>query len=299
MDTQENGLVTPTLQTKREALGLPDRQSVDVALAFAEIARKDLRASRILYLNKLYPQAVFELEQAVEKSVKGVGLLMNLVTPSRESLTHEAGHSTVLRILLGRRERLARLAKNLGALAASEGLKEGRDLLLKLGVPPGIPESSEMESNLKDETNAKEEADYIARLKSNDLWKITLEADPRRPPNTAILKMLENAESRWTSLDRLQRKFEQKLAPRMSDPETLEYILNVYGRAFPEIAPLSLVTMWHERETRYPPLEGTDYWDPGRYVLSSGLVKLYPRLMKHAKRLCEGAVRGASAARAV
>ncbi len=292
-------MTSPAFPTKKEALGLPDRQSVEVALAFAEIANKDLRASKVLFLNKLYPQAVFELEQSVEKAVKGVGLLMNLIKPTREGLTHEAGHATALAILLGRRERLAHLMKHLGTLAGSEGLREGRDLLLKLGVPPGIPDSSEMEAKLKDETNAKEEGDYISRLKSSDLWKITLEANPARPPNTAILKMLDNAESRWASMDRLQRKFNQKLAPRMSDPEVLDYILNVYGKAYPEVAPLTLVTMWHERETRYPPLGGSDYWDPGRYTASSGLVRLYPRLVKHTRRLCDGALEGARSARGV
>ncbi len=292
-------MAIPASPTKHEALGLPDRRAVGVALAFAEIAKKDLQASRVLYLNRLYPQAVFELQQSVEKSVKAAGLLMNLLRPPGEGLTHESGRPAVLTVLLGRRDRLARLMKNLGALAASEGLKEGRDLLLKLGVPSEIPDSTEMESKLKDETNTREEADYIARLRSDDLWKITLEADPDRPPNTAILKMLESAESGWASLDRLQRKFKQRLARRMSDPEVLEYILNVYGRAYPEVAPLTLVTMWHERETRYPPLDGSDYWDPARYAASAGLVKLHPRLVKHAKRLCDGALGGARAARSI
>lgn len=285
--------------TKREALGLPDRQTVEVALAFAEVARKDLRASSLLYQNRLYPQAVFELEQSVEKAVKSVGLLTSLVSPTREGLTHESGHATALTILIGRRDRLARLMKNLGALAASEGLKEGRDLLLKLGVPPGIPDPPEMEAKLKDETNAKEEADYIARLNSNDLWKITLEGNPSRPPNTSILKMLDGAEAGWASLDRLQRKFKQKLARRMSDPEVLGYILNIYGQAYPEVAPLTLTMMWHERETRYPPLTRSDYWDPAKYTASAGLVKLYPRLVKHTKRLCEGSIGGARSALAV
>ncbi len=288
-----------TSTSKREVLGLPDRQSVEIALAFAEVAKNDLKASRVLYLNRLYPQAVFELEQSVEKAVKAVGLLTSLVSPTREGLTHEAGHATALTILVGRRERLSHLVKNLGALAASEGLKEGRDLLLKLGVPPGIPDPPEMEAKLADEANAKEEADYIARLKSNDLWKITLEADPRRPPTSAILKMLDGAESGWASLDRLQRKFKQKLAPRMSDPEILRYILNIYGQAYPEVAPLTLIMMWHERETRYPPLNGSDYWDPARYTPASGLVKLYPKLFKHAKRLCDGTLSGARSARAM
>jgi hypothetical protein len=154
-----------------------------------------------------------------------------------------------------------------------------------------------METRLRDEAIASEEADYIRRLKSQDLWKITLESDPARPPNTVILKLLSEAEAQWNSLDRFQRLFEQKLAPRMSDPDTLRYILNIHGRALPEVAPLALVTMWHERETRYPPLDPSDYWDPGKYTASSGLIRIYPRLHRHAKRLSDGALAGARSAR--
>jgi hypothetical protein len=233
----------------------------------------------------------------VEKGTKAIGLLLSLVRPTSEDLTREGGHAALFAVLLRRRERLAQLRRNLGALAASEGLKEGRELLMKLGLPMGIPDPSEMETKLRDETVASEEAEYIRRLKSQDLWKITLESDPAKPPNSAILKLLSEAEAQWNALDKFQRTFEQKFAPLMSDPDILGYILNVYGRALPEVAPLVLITMWHERETRYPPLDGSDYWDPSKYTASSGLIRIYPRLHKHARRLCEGALGGARSAR--
>ena len=280
----------------REALGLPDRPAVRLAVSFARVAKGDLRASKVLYDGKLYPQATFCLQQSVEKSVKAVGLLLSLVRPNREDLAKEVRNAVIFGILVRRKERLAQLRTHLGVLAASEHLKEGKELFLKLGLPWGIPDPQEMEANLAKEEAAKEEVERVRTLKAGDLWKITLDFNPNRPPNPAILKLLDDAEAQWKPLDRFQRGFEEKFASMMSDPETVRYITNVHGKAFPEVAPLALVTMWHERETRYPPVDGQDYWAPERYTMKSGLVRMYPRLYRHAKRLCDGAYDGARAA---
>jgi hypothetical protein len=280
----------------RVALGLPDRPAIKLALSFAKIAGTDLRASNLLYGRALHPQSVFYLQQSVEKSVKAVGLMLSLVRPNKEDLMQEVGHATIFGILIRRNERLVQLRKNLGVLAASEHLKEGKELFLKLGLPWDIPDPREMEARLLSEQAAKREVEILRSLKPGDLWKITLEFNPNRPPNPAILKLLDDAESQWNQLDKFQRLFKKSLASLMSDPETVRYILNIHGKAFPEIAPLAFITMWHEMETRYPPIDGSDYWAPERYTAKSGLVQLYPRLRKHAKRLCDGAYAGAQAA---
>ena len=283
------------MPSRKDALGLPDRAAVKVAISFAKIAKADLRASNVLYTRKLYPQSMFYLQQSVEKSVKATGLLLSLVRPVKEDLTRE-GHATIFGILIRRGERLSQLRRNLGFLAASEPLKEGKELLLRLGVPWAIPDPKEMEAKLVSEQTAKAEVERLRDLKPRDLWRITLELDPRRPPNDAILKLLDDAEAQWKPLDRFHRLFVKKFAYLMSDPETVRYIINIHGKAFPEIAPLAFITMWHEMETRYPPVDGSDYWSPDRYAASSGLVRLYPRLHKHAKRLGDGAYAGARAA---
>jgi len=289
-------MVEAQFPSHRVALGLPDRPAIKLALSFAKIAGTDLRASNLLYGRSLYPQAVFYLQQSVEKSVKAVGLMLSLVRPIKEDLAQEVGHATIFGILIRRNERLVQLRKNLGVLAASEHLKEGKELFLKLGLPWDIPDTKEMEARLMSEQAAKREVEILRSLKPGDLWKITLEFNPNRPPNPAILKLLDDAESQWNQLDKFQRLFKESLASLMSDPETVRYILNIHGKAFPEIAPLAFITMWHERETRYPPIDGSDYWAPERYTSKSGLVQLYPRLRKHAKRLCDGAYVGAQAA---
>jgi HEPN domain-containing protein len=289
-------VTSPALPSAREVLGLPSKRGVEIALAFAEIAKKDLRASGILYQNKLYPQATFELQQSVEKAVKAVGLLMGLVRPVKDDLAREVGNASIFSVLIRRHERLAQLRRNLGVLAASETLEEGRELLMKLGLPGGIPDSSEMRGKLMDEQTAREEVDRLRSLKPRDLWRITLDFDAKRPPNPAILKLLQEAETQWKPLDKFERIFEKKFASIMSSPETVRYVVNVFGKAFPEVAPLAFVTMWHESETRYPAVDESDYWDPGLYTLRSGLIRMYPRLSKHAKRLCDGALVGSRAA---
>jgi hypothetical protein len=290
-------LIDQPVPSRRELLGVPDRRGVEVALSFAETSKKDLLASRVLYAKKLYPQAVFELQQCVEKGVLAVGVLSGLASPTREELVGDGSRQAVFAILLHRRARLSQLRKNLGYLASSETLEEGKDLLMKLGLPLGIPDQSTMNDRVKEEVAMKGEADYLSNLKPDDLWKITLEFNPAKPPNNAIVKLLEESELEWSPLDRFERTFEKKFAPMMSEPETVRYVVNVYGKAFPEVAPLALVTMWHGKETRYPPTDHSDYWDLKRYNARSGLIRMYPRLAGHAKRLCEGGVTGARAAK--
>jgi HEPN domain-containing protein len=289
-------MTSPAYPTSREALGLPSKRGIELALAIAEIAKRDLRASGVLYEEKLFPQATFELQQSVEKAIKVIGLLMGLVRPLRDDLTLDVGHASVFGTLVRLPERLAQLRRNLGVLAATETLEEGRELIMKLGLPGGIPDASEMRSKQLGEQMARRELDRLRSLKPRDLWKVTLEFNPKKPPNTAILKLLEDAESQWKPLDKFRSVFEKKFASMMSDPETVRYVVNIYGMAFPEVAPLALVTMWHDSETRYPPVDDADYWDPRMYNSRSGLIRLYPRLTKHAKRLCDGALAGARAA---
>ncbi len=49
-------------------------------MVLLEIAKKDLEASRLLYENELYPQALFYLEQAIEKVFKGLSVALEIIT---------------------------------------------------------------------------------------------------------------------------------------------------------------------------------------------------------------------------
>ena len=49
---------------------------------YFEISKKDLEVSKFLYDNKYYPQAIFHLQQAVEKAIKSCGYKYNLIDNS-------------------------------------------------------------------------------------------------------------------------------------------------------------------------------------------------------------------------
>lgn len=56
-----------------------------------EIARNDLEASKCLFERELYPQAVFYLQQSVEKATKSFGLLNDVI--KEEELKNVVGHN--------------------------------------------------------------------------------------------------------------------------------------------------------------------------------------------------------------
>jgi len=59
--------------------------------SFLFIALEDLDSSIVLYHRKHYPQSVFYLQQAVEKAVKSLGLLFEIV--SEDDLQRKIGHN--------------------------------------------------------------------------------------------------------------------------------------------------------------------------------------------------------------
>jgi HEPN domain-containing protein len=62
-----------------------------LAKEYLEIAKRDIEASKLLYEHQRYAQATFYLQQATEKTVKGVMLASGLTTPERaRAVEHDA-----------------------------------------------------------------------------------------------------------------------------------------------------------------------------------------------------------------
>jgi len=59
-------------------------------LKLLEIAKNDLEAAECLFERKLYPQAVFSLQQSVEKAIKSYGVFMGVIS---EKEAKEFGHN--------------------------------------------------------------------------------------------------------------------------------------------------------------------------------------------------------------
>jgi len=73
-----------------------------------DIAKQDLEAARSLHEKKLYPQAVFYLEQAVEKAAKSMGLYQNVIS---EDELKDIGHESIeiyVRVVEGLKNKVIR-----------------------------------------------------------------------------------------------------------------------------------------------------------------------------------------------
>ena len=58
--------------------------------ALFDISRQDLEASKLLFENKFYPQAIFFLQQSVEKATKSFGILGKII--NLEEARYDVGH---------------------------------------------------------------------------------------------------------------------------------------------------------------------------------------------------------------
>ena len=62
-----------------------------------------------------------------------------------------------------------------------------------------------------------------------------------------------------------------------NEKSKLKFIFRLYSNA-PKVFPLCLLTMWHEREPRYPAISKKDCWDPAAYGSTRPLIKLQKKL---------------------
>lgn len=90
------------------------------SIALLEIAQSDQRAALALYQAQQLPQAVFSLQQAVEKAVKAVGLSTRVIAPSelQNAISHKAINVYVFA-----------LRKMVGSVKARSGEQNGIDML--------------------------------------------------------------------------------------------------------------------------------------------------------------------------
>ena len=260
-------------------LPLPRANESKLALAFAKLSKDDLAASRVLYSNELFPQAVYSLQQSVEKSAKALGLTLGTIKTNQ---IRTVNHRSVL-ALLTRTGTLSRNVKR-GVDAIRSIHEQGGDVgkILNLGslVEKMIPLVPTEAALTRDREN-------IRRLDARTMWLATLNLDRNNRVVADALSRLK--EIAWDKPDaRASIGFLKQLYALIGgDDPLVEYAFSS-TRALPRAVELSLLTMWHEEPTRYPPASRLDYWDPDAYTSEKELVKQLPMLTRHAKLFCDG-----------
>jgi HEPN domain-containing protein len=145
-----------------------------------KIAHKDLEASSILFREKLYSQAVFFLQQSIEKAAKAIGLREGQV--SKKQLKQKIGHKAWM-VFIEYYNRALKIQKQLEGVREEEHvskiLSPLKDLLNMIthDLIPLLEEYKKVEKNMSSPAKTDETIDLIINLlytvlKSGELKKI-------------------------------------------------------------------------------------------------------------------------------
>lgn len=258
-------------------LPIPKAIPSRVALYYAEIAKNDFLAARTLYQKHLNAQAVYALQQSVEKSAKSFGLMMGILKINDlRSVSHRSVHA----LLLGMETLTEHMAERVSWLQTSSRFEVEK--LRKLGLNSVIHKIAPL---VPSPAMVKSDREKIDELDDAEMWHATLNLDINNQYVKSSLRTLENI-----PFDKASFLFSMRVLKMvgkvMSGDTTGDYFFCIL-RSSPRAYGLSMLTMWHETATRYPPITSKDYWRMGEYTNDKPLLKRFPFLLKHGKIFCE------------
>lgn len=265
---------------------VPKLSDAKIAIQLATTAKQDLRAAKVLYENGLCPQAVYMLQQSVEKEVKSFGLMLGLVKSKR---LRDVSHRTIY-VLLSRTENLAHyMGKSLTYLRATtdDDVKLLRDIggnALVEGAAALMP------------SDARIQADRFAirNLDEGVMWIDTLNLSRNNEAVRAALEGLENIPFEKSGFSQIVEAMAEAVKNSRGYGAYATYNQGML-RASPRTYPLSMITMWHEMPTRYPPTTRLDHWRWGQYTKEKPLLKEFPKLLRQTGILGSGVLMSAKA----
>ena len=255
-----------------------------IALDYSKIAKADYKAAAILYKKGLYAQAVYNLQQSIEKSVKSFGLMVGIIKPTD---LRDVSHDSVYALLI----RMDSLAEYLGKSVSylltvnqkeNERLPQLSNVLQRIG--PLIPSPESIRSDVK----------TIDKLDTRQMWIATLNLDTT---NKFVKSALDTLETNYWAKQKvvLPMRFIHLLSKLTKQKSMVNYYMGLL-QSSPRSYSLAILTMWHEMPTRYPPVASHDYWQAEQYTSDKPLLKRFPFLLKHAKILVNGVYDSALAA---
>jgi len=238
---------------------------LEIHSTLLEIAKKDLEASRLLFDKKLYPQAVFFLQQSIEKAIKSYGILNNVIS---EGETRDIGHRAwkVYRKIFSKLKEDMRKAKEF--IEAYPGLKQTR-ILKDLDLDAIIAKLEEHEESPSEE-------------KEKELWKLSFERERLENIIADINKTRKELEEEITiyiserevkeikkalmdyifkinptakiEADKIKRKLDKALTPQLIRDRLNIVIAELPSYVFCSLSLyyLSLVLSPHATKPRYP-----------------------------------------------
>jgi len=256
-----------------------------------EISEDDLKSAEVLYKEKLYPQAVFFLQQSVEKASKAWGVISEAIPKSDKKIRKKVGHDSAKVILLkaSKQKEMYDLAKKMSEYLNS-GTKEEYDETL-----------SYLEKKINKIKKYREEG---INLSTDDNLKQIIEGTEKKVMelskyNITISLTDEKAEVIIKNLKESFKLMEKKLG--LSENQSISFInlnkeglINLIRHDFFEnkitnlieyiISFLSIIIDPHESKSRYP---DNNFSSKELYTSKIPLIQEFPHLIIMQKLLIE------------
>jgi HEPN domain-containing protein len=239
---------------------------MNLAEEYLKIAKKDLEATKILYENKLYAQALFYFEQSVEKANKGFALTSNKYSEKYMIKVNHDVTKIYKDIIIEQKRRYENLSRNLNQISKLKNTKfaknfdieskkkECEESLRNLAEiqteRDNLNSTLEIRQILKEMRENNEEIKGLKKIVSN----IRLTEKNWKEMKNDILELFENPENNNLA-SVLQKEMDDS---KLNIQELETGIKKIYLQIIQSISvyiylyPLGILTLTHAVITRYP-----------------------------------------------
>jgi len=253
-------------------MNLIEKESVHLAYEYAKVSDKDIESASLLYSNRLYPQACYFLQQSVEKTAKSYGLLMGSI--KAEELIKDVGHLSAISLLYHFDGTYNKYFEAFNILV-DDLVKANK---MKKDVGDLIKLRDKLDKVDRSQLSFKPVIEQIQNPEFEKLmWNATINLDRNDSMVNDALTSLEK--SKWSRIEPFLPIIQILIFKRGPAINCYLHLIKVSWR----VGPLTLITMWHEKTTRYPPIKESDYWNLDAYNAQTQLIKRFKFLNKHAR----------------
>jgi len=224
------------------------KERQQLGLSFLQVAQVDLITSNLLYQSSIYHNAIFSLQQAIEKSLKGVGLCVGFINPNQlRGVNH--------------------FATDVYKKGLEQLLKDNRALLNQISLSEDLMDSLNYQNE-----EIQGQIDFIKKLKDvgidSDLSLEVLDDHIKmiwgEPPTDTynVKKMSEDVASRTFTLierEEIKDRFANKIAfTEREEKNTKQIVQGIYETSIrleiviKSLTLLDILFYSHENSSRYP-----------------------------------------------
>jgi len=166
---------------------------MDLVEEYLKIAKKDLKATEILYENKLYPQSLFYFAQSVEKANKALALGLNKYTEEdMRKVNHDATRIYKDNII-ELKQRYGRLSRNLNRLPELKNT----DFIKNLGVEDKIKECVDSLKQLAEIQKGKTDLAFISTREIREILGEIAKTEKEMKEGIGNIKNFKLTEDSW------------------------------------------------------------------------------------------------------